>query len=194
MSGMESRKFDVKKLEVLNDPKRLEMLPPDLIWETAGVRAPEVLVDIGAGTGVFAVAFSKKLKKGKVYACDVSDTMLEWMEKNLPQETRGTIIPIKMEESSVPLSDCIADLVYMINLHHELEEPEKVVREAFRLLKKGGKLMVIDWKKEEMQEGPPLSIRVAEGTIKEHMSEAGFVDIVSYNVLQLHNFVAGEKN
>ena len=99
-----------------------------------------------------------------------------------------------MEESSVPLSDCIADFVYMINLHHELEEPEKVVREAFRLLKLGGKLMIIDWKKEEMREGPPLSIRVTEGTIKEHVRKAGFVGITTHNALRLHNFVVGRKN
>jgi ubiquinone/menaquinone biosynthesis C-methylase UbiE len=191
---MESRKFDPKKLEVLNDPKRLKMLNPDLIWETVSVRNPEVLVDIGAGTGFFAVPFAGKMKKGKIYACDVSDTMLEWMGKNLPRETKGIVIPLKMEESSVPLSDGIADLVYMINLHHELEEPEKVVGEAFRLLKHGGKLMAIDWKKEETQEGPPLSIRVTEGTIKEHMRKAGFVHITTYNVLQFHNFVVGEKN
>ena len=191
---MESRKFDPKKLEVLNDPERLKILNPDLIWETVGVRNPGVLVDIGAGTGFFAVPFSRKLNGGKVYACDVSDTMLEWMEKNLPQETKGVVIPLKMEESSVPLSDCIADFVYMINLHHELEEPEKIVREAFRLLKHGGKLMIIDWKKEEMREGPPLSIRVTEGTIKEHVRKAGFVGITTHNALRLHNFVVGRKN
>jgi ubiquinone/menaquinone biosynthesis C-methylase UbiE len=191
---MESRKFDPKKLEVLNDPKRLEILNPDLIWETIGIANPRVLVDIGAGTGFFAVPFSRKLNGGKVYACDVSDIMLGWMEENLPQETRDTVIPLKMEECSVPLSDCIADLVYMINLHHELEEPEKVVREAFRLLKRGGKLMIIDWKKEEMREGPPLSIRVTEGTIKEHMLRAGFVGIKTHDVLRLHNFVVGQKN
>jgi ubiquinone/menaquinone biosynthesis C-methylase UbiE len=191
---MESRKFDPKKLEVLNDPERLKILNPDLIWETVSVRNPGVLVDIGAGTGFFAVPFSRKLKRGKVYACDVSDTMLEWMEKNLPQKTKGVVIPLKMEESSVPLSDCVADLVYMINLHHELEEPERVVREAFRLLKHGGKLMIIDWKKEEMPEGPPLSIRVTEGTIREHVRKAGFIGITTYNVLRLHNFVVGQKN
>ena len=62
---MESRKFDPKKLEVLNDPKRLKILNPDLIWETVSVRNPGVLVDIGAGTGFFAVPFARKMKKGK---------------------------------------------------------------------------------------------------------------------------------
>jgi SAM-dependent methyltransferase len=110
------------------------------------------------------------------------------------RKRKGVVIPLEMEESSVPLSDCIADLVYMVNLHHELEEPEKVVREAFRLLKHGGKLMIIDWKKEDMREGPPLSIRVTEGTIKEHVRKAGFVGITTYNVLRFHNFVVGRKN
>jgi ubiquinone/menaquinone biosynthesis C-methylase UbiE len=69
----------------------------------------------------------------------------------------------------------------------------KVVREAYRLLKHGSKLMIIDWKKEETPNGPPLSIRVSEQTIMLHLSKAGFTNIASHKVLRYHNFVVGEK-
>lgn len=189
----ESKKFDPKKLAKLNDPKRLEYLNPDLIWEKAGLRDPSVLIDIGAGTGFFSLLFSKKMKKGKVYACDISDEMLSWMEDNLPPESKGRVIPVKMEESSVPLPDNMADLVYMINLHHELEEPQGLLREAIRLLRRGGELLIIDWKKKQTPEGPPLEIRVTEEAIQSHMLKAGFRDIVKYPVLPYHHFVAGRK-
>jgi ubiquinone/menaquinone biosynthesis C-methylase UbiE len=189
----DSKKFDPAKLARLNDPKRLEYLNPDIIWDKTALANPKVLIDIGAGTGFFALLFSKKIKTGMVYACDVSETMLAWMNDNLPLESKGIVIPIKMEESSVPLPDDSADLVYMINLHHELEEPLKILEESRRLLKNGGKLMIIDWKKEETPEGPPLEIRVAEVTIESQMRKSGFSNINKYADLPYHHFLVGEK-
>jgi ubiquinone/menaquinone biosynthesis C-methylase UbiE len=81
----------------------------------------------------------------------------------------------------------------MINLHHELEQPQKILDEARRLLTKGGKLLIIDWKKEETPEGPPIEIRVTEETIESQMLSAGFRDIVKYAVLPYHHFLVGEK-
>ena len=189
----ESKKFDPKKLAKLNDPKRLEYLNPDLIWEKAGLKNPSVLIDIGAGTGFFALLFSEKMKRGKVYACDISDEMLSWLEDNLPSESKGRVIPVKMEESSVPLPDDVADLVYMINLHHELEQPQRVLGEALRLLTRGGKLLIVDWKKEQTPEGPPTEIRVTEETIESQMLKAGFRDIIKYAVLLYHYLLIGKK-
>ena len=189
----DSKKFDPKMLAKLNDPKRLEYLNPDVIWEKAGLSSPQVLIDIGAGTGFFALLFSKKMGKGKIYACDISEEMLAWMNNNLPLESKRIVIPVKMEENSVPLSDGTADLVYMINLHHELEEPLRVLKESHRLIRKGGKLMIIDWKKEETPEGPPLGLRVTELTIESQMSKSFFSNISKYAVLPYHHFLLGEK-
>jgi ubiquinone/menaquinone biosynthesis C-methylase UbiE len=190
---MESKKFDPRKLAKLNDPKRLEYLNPDLIWDTMNPEHPRTVVDIGAGTGFFAFLFSGKMNGGRMYACDVSDIMVEWMKDNLPLKQKDSVIPLKMEESSVPLPDGAADLVYMINLHHELDEPEKITREAYRLLGKGGRLAVIDWKKTDTPEGPPLSIRVTVETIEDHMRSAGFLQIKDHSILAFHSFVTGTK-
>jgi ubiquinone/menaquinone biosynthesis C-methylase UbiE len=189
----DAKKFDPKKLAKLNDPKRLEYLNPDIIWERAGLASANVLIDIGAGTGFFAVLFSKKIKRGRVYACDISEEMIAWMNDNVPAESKGSVFPVKMEESSVPLADDIADLVYMINVHHELEQPLRVLEESRRLLKKGGKLIIIDWKKEETPEGPPLNIRIDAEIIESQMLTSGFSNVNKYAVLPYHNFLIGEK-
>jgi ubiquinone/menaquinone biosynthesis C-methylase UbiE len=189
----DSRKFDPAKLGRLNDPERLEYLNPDVIWEKAAPTNPKVLIDIGAGTGFFALLFSRKMKKGKVYACDISEIMLAWMKDNLPTGSKGVVVPVKMEESSVPLPDGTADLVYMINLHHELEEPLKILDESRRLLKKGGKLMIIDWKKEKTPSGPPLELRVTEVTIESQMRKSGFSNMRKFAVLPYHHFLVGEN-
>jgi ubiquinone/menaquinone biosynthesis C-methylase UbiE len=189
---VEEKKFDPAKLHKLNDPMRREYLNPELIWETLALSDPHVLVDIGAGTGFFAALFAKKMA-GRVYACDISEVMIAWMRENLLPETGGEVIPVKMEESSVPLPEGIANLVYMINLHHELEEPEKVISEAHRLLKRGGILAIIDWKREETPEGPPLSIRISEDDIRRQVAAGGFSNIAAHRILRFHNFITAEK-
>jgi ubiquinone/menaquinone biosynthesis C-methylase UbiE len=190
---MQSRKFDPKDIDKLNRPERLQTVNPDLIWNALDLRGPKTLIDIGVGTGFFAVPFCRKMEGGKIYACDISDEMLRWMNEHLPQDVRSCVIPVKMEESVVPLPDGIADLVYMINLHHELERPREIVREAQRLLKKGGKLLIIDWKKKETPEGPPVSIRVTEEDIVRDMKEGGFIEVTIQPKLAYHTMVIGTK-
>jgi ubiquinone/menaquinone biosynthesis C-methylase UbiE len=192
--SMVSRRFDPKKLAKLNDPKRLRIEDPELIWQRLDLTKPEVLVDLGAGTGFFAVPFREKLHRGVVYACDVSAAMIAWMDENLPERWRGSIVTVKTEETGVPLPDAIADLVYMIDLHHELRDPALNLAEAHRLLKKGGKVAIIDWKKEESPYGPPLAIRVTAESIDRQLRDGGFSGIVQHDVLPYHHFFVAEKS
>lgn len=188
-----TKKFDPRNIDKLNDPDRLTREDPDLIWKTLDLKDPNVLIDIGAGTGFFAFPFARKSTGITVYACDLQDEMLAWLKEHTPADLRNRMTPTKMGESHVPLPDEIADLVYMINLHHELEDRAAIMQEAFRLLKSGGTVMVMDWKKEEMPMGPPVSIRVTEDEIAEDVKNAGFGAVKRHGVLSYHNIVTGKK-
>lgn len=183
-------KFDPKKLAKLNNPERLKMINPDLVLETLNLKNPKVLVDIGAGTGIFAREFAKKIHEGKIYACDSSEIMVNWMKENIEDKN---IIPILSSESSVGLEYGIADLVYMITVHHELFEPENLLRETHKLLKTGGKIAIIDWRKEEMADGPSIEKRISEETIINQLQKVGFNNIVQHNILPLHSFIVGQN-
>lgn len=186
----DSIKFNPQKLAKLNDPRRLEMINPDLIWEALELTAPQVLIDIGAGTGIFARNFAARIPAGTVYACDSSPVMADWMRENLAV---ANLVSLLSGESSVPLEGEIADLVYMITVHHELEEPESLLAEIRRLLKPGGKVALIDWRKEAMPDGPPLEIRVAEEAVMEQLCNAGFRNVRRCDILPRHFLIVGEK-
>lgn len=189
----ESRKFDPKSIDKLNNPERLLRENPDLIWRELGLREPRVLVDIGAGTGFFAIPFARKMLDGTIYACDLQDEMLAWLREHLPSDLRERITLVRMEETRVPLGDGIADLVFMVNLHHELEDRDAIMMESHRLLKKGGAVMVADWKKGETPSGPPQEIRVSGEDIAADLRRAGFRDVTDHPVLPYHNFFTGKK-
>lgn len=189
---MNDRKFDPAKLDKLNNPERLQVIDPDKLWAALEPDHPQVLVDIGAGTGLFARAFADKMPEGDIYACDLSPVMIDWMRQHVvPNFPRIHVQP--STETATGLADGIADLVIMINLHHELERPEALLVEAYRLLKNGGKVLVVDWKKQETGEGPPLEIRVEAEEIMRQLRVAGFSAVRSQETLEKHSLVTGLK-
>lgn len=172
-------KFNLEKLERLNDPGRFETLPPDVFWRALG--SPEgasVIVEIGAGTGVFSSAFASLAPGAIVYAADTEDAMLDWMAANRSEVAEGRIVPVKATETGVPLADGVADAVYMINLHHELVHPDRSYAEVFRLLKDGGRLLVVDWASRDTPKGPPREVRIDADTLTAMLERAGFGDVV----------------
>lgn len=189
---MNEKKFDTGKLTKLNNPKRLEDIPPAYIWEKLNLEKSDVLVEIGAGTAFFSSAFLQHSTHAKIYACDVSDVMIEWMQGNIVQKYPN-IIPIRSEENSVALEDGIADLVFTINLHHELDNPDLIIKEAYRMLKPGGTLFIVDWKKNSIAEGPPAHIRFLPEQVEEQLVNSGFRHVNIFGELPKHFLVVGKK-
>ena len=136
---MDGKKFDHRKLQKLNNPQRLVDIPPEYICDKLAIENPDVLVEIGAGTAFFSIAFLQHLKPSAIYACDLSEVMINWIKKNVSPKY-PTIIPLKSEEHVLPLGDKIAELVFMINLHHELDNAASTVKESYRILKPGGEI------------------------------------------------------
>ena len=181
-----------ENLNKLNNPQRFEDIHPDYIWSKLNIDKANILVDIGAGTAFFSIAFMDLANPSKVYACDVSETMINWIKHNVVPKY-PIIIPVKTEEDFIPLDDGIADLVFMINLHHELEYPIRTMEASHRILKPGGNIFIVDWKKEDMVEGPPTNIRYMPERVKEQLMNSGFRHINIYNELPKHFLVTGVK-
>lgn len=170
-------KFDPAKLERLNDPARFESIRPEVLWGRAGIETPTVIVEIGAGTGLFAAKFAELAPASTVFAADTEPVMIEWMRANRAEAARGRVIPLLSRETEVPLPDAMADLVAMVNLHHELADPEALLSEALRILRPGGRLLIADWAVRETPKGPPLAVRVTAAALRSQLRAAGFVDV-----------------
>jgi ubiquinone/menaquinone biosynthesis C-methylase UbiE len=143
---MSGHKFDVKKLEKLNNPKRVEMIELGKIINELQLSPNSVLVDIGAGTGIFSEEMLDLIPDSQCYALDISEEMLEWIDQNRVSKLKSRLKTKLMDENNIPLKDNIADLVFMITVHHELEDGEILLKEIKRILKKDGKVLICDWK------------------------------------------------
>ncbi|MEE8435370.1 MAG: class I SAM-dependent methyltransferase [bacterium] len=187
-------KFDISRLERLRDPERLEKQNPDAIWAVlADGLIVNTLVDIGVGIGFFAIPFARKIKRGKVYGCDLNPEMLKYLAAAIEKEGVDNIEPVRCGEVEVPLEDGIADAVIMVNLHHELDFRDRSLAECRRLLREGGKVAVIDWKPIQTEHGPPLEMRIAPRQVAEEMAAAGFKTQAEHDIMPNHYFVTGLK-
>lgn len=186
-------KFDLAKLERLNDPGRFETLDPELMWRALGEPDPKTIVEVGAGTGLFAAKFVELAPQATVYAADIEPTMVEWMRANREQVAVGRLLPVLAEESFVPLPDGVADLVVMINLHHELVDKEASYAEALRLLRPAGQLLVADWAPVETPKGPPLAVRSSVADVVATIEGAGFAEVRSHSGLPYAWLVTGSR-
>jgi ubiquinone/menaquinone biosynthesis C-methylase UbiE len=167
-----SHKFDVKRAEVLDSPDRLQFLNPDNILDRIGLDREMILADLGCGTGFFTIPASLRVKK--VYALDVQREMLDILQAKIKKQKIVNIEPILSKESSIPLPDGSVDILLMANVFHELEDRGAILEEVKRVLSNRGKLAIVDWKKIEMDFGPPVKERLAEEEIISICKDSGF--------------------
>jgi len=190
---MAGHKFDPKHLSKLEHPERHEREKASHIWPLLSPTPVTVLIDLGAGTGFFARSFAEYMETGIIWACDVSAEMVQHLTDNLPEGLGADVRPLLVGEHDVPLPDDTADAVFLGNVFHELEHPERTIAEAFRLLRPGGHLVVEDWLDEETPHGPPLEHRVSQATIVETLRQAGFEEVSAHRLLPQHHLIRGSK-
>ena len=190
---MPHEKFSVAHLERLDDAKRFDYLPPDVMWRALGDPEPRTIVDVGAGTGLFACHFADLAPEAIVYAVDIEPAAVRWMIEHRSEAMCSRLKPLLGRESAIPLPTGEADLTMMINLHHELVDPIESYREALRLTRIGGQLLVVDWAPSDEDLGPPQRVRVTAEKIAEVARAVGFDELTIHPALPHHSLVTARK-
>ncbi len=122
--------------------------PPEIL-EKLKLQKSMVAADFGSGSGGWVIPLAKILEEGKVYAIDILEEPLSAlrararMEKIFNTETRKADV-----ERGTTLMSGSCDLVLMTNLLFECEKKKNVLEEGKRVLKEGGKILVVDWIKD----------------------------------------------
>ena len=132
-----------------------------------GVRHGMTVVDMGCGQGGFTVSLAKTVgKKGKVLAVDVSDEYLaEFMDRLNKHGVKGVVAFIQADAVNLKdvLRDESADVVASYRLLEELKQPKTmagVVKEMARIVKKGGKIGIIELCTEPKNEAEEAYVRL----------------------------------
>jgi ubiquinone/menaquinone biosynthesis C-methylase UbiE len=156
-----------------DDPARDEWQKPDEVVALLGDLKGKTVMDIGCGTGYFSFRLADA--GAHVIAADVDDRFLkEVKEHNSQRSDPGQVEIRKLPANSPELANDEADAVLIVDTYHHLENRPAYFTKVIRGLKPGGKLYVVDFKKQETPEGPPVEMRISAKDVGHELGEAGF--------------------
>jgi len=140
------------------------------------------IVEFGFGYGTFTIPASKKIS-GNLYAYDIEEILFRETKSKLQvNDIKNTILYKKdFISEGTGLENDSVDYAMLFNILHA-KETNEILEEAFRILKKYGKVGVIHWIYDSSTpRGPSMSIRPKPEDLKKMLIEAGF-SIIKYNI------------
>lgn len=126
-------------------------LDPNQVLRQLKLRNNMIAADFGSGSGGWTIPLAKQLEDGKVYAIDILEEPLSVLKSraNLEKIFNIQIIKANIEtKNGSKLQDLSVDLVLMTNLLFQCENKQEVLEEGKRVLKPKGKILVVDWFKD----------------------------------------------
>lgn len=154
--------------------ERIDYQQPDKVLEYLGELKGKKVMDIGAGTGFFSF---RLVEKGAiVIAADVNEDFQNYISKKKDSLKIGDdkLSLRKLPYDSPELKNDEVDLVIIVNTYHHIENRTDYFLKVKNGLKKGGRLVIIDFKKEETPVGPPLKMKLSPDEIMGELKACGF--------------------
>ncbi|MBE6500122.1 MAG: class I SAM-dependent methyltransferase [Methanobrevibacter thaueri] len=140
-------------------------LDSDEIIRELNLKGNEVFMDAGCGDGHNTIKILEDYHhKGTVYAVDVYDASIEDMETYKQENNIENLINIQADiTQNIPsVDDESVDVILMVNVFHGFKASRRLdeaVDELSRIIKKDGKIAIMDYKAWDVPNGPPTKVR-----------------------------------
>ncbi len=156
----------------LERPERETEEKTALLIEALKFQPGEMVADIGAGTGYLTRRIAPKiLPKGKVFAVEIQQEMLDILTNKLATLGATNVVPVLGTVSDPKLPPTSLDTIVMVDVYHEFDFPFEMTEAMCRALKPGGRLVFVEFRGED--ENVPIKRvhKMSEAQVKKEMAQ-----------------------
>ena len=165
-------------------------LNPDAVVGQFGITPGMRIADFGCGAGHIGLLIAQRVgTEGRMTALDILEDKLDSIQvkaKAIGLENIDTVRANLEVLGSTKLADGSQDMAVLINMLFQSTKKADVLKEASRVLKPTGSVVVIEWKKGAGGFGPPDELRTSDGEMQAFFKEAGFSNGRQFDAGQFH--------
>jgi ubiquinone/menaquinone biosynthesis C-methylase UbiE len=123
---------------------------PDLALRLLSIAKGSIVADVGAGSGYMTLKLAKIVgPSGRVYANDIQPGMLNLLRENVTRAKVTNVTPVLGTFDNPKLPANALDLIIMVDVYHELSEPQKMLARMREALKPTGRLVLFEYRAED---------------------------------------------
>lgn len=174
----------------LEDPMRDAYQKPQEVVKALKIEEGEVIADIGAGSGYFAVRLARAVgEKGRVYGVDVNPDMIVHLNRRVRDLNLKNVVTVLCAPEDPLLADGSVDRFLICDTWHHIGGHAKYLALLKRMLKPGGQVIMIDFKKAKTPVGPPMELRIDRDDLVREMEANGFQLATEHTFLEYQYFL-----
>ena len=175
----------------IQDPARVIWQKPEMVINIFGDLKDKVVADIGAGNGFFAFRLVPKCKK--VLALDIDPRFINFIDssrtKQLAPALQSRLVPRLVEPNDPQLADAEADNVLIVNTYMYLTNRVAYLNILKKGMKKGGKILIVDYKEKIIPEGPSVELKLPMSMVEKELIQAGFQKITTDDTSLAYQYI-----
>ncbi len=176
-----------------NDPARDDWQKPDEVIAIMGIEPGMTVADIGPGTGYLEPYLATAVgTEGRVLALDAEPNMIAYLEKRAKNEDWTNVEARLVEFSDPKVTQGEVARVVVVNTWHHIRDREIYGAKVFAGLQPGGSITVVEYTM-EVDDGPPMEIRLKPEQVVAELKAAGFEAEVIEESLPRQYVVIGRK-
>ncbi|MFZ2976167.1 MAG: methyltransferase domain-containing protein [Candidatus Moraniibacteriota bacterium] len=168
----------------------VKFLNPDEIISKLEIFPGMKIAHFGCGTGFFTFSVAKKVgESGLVYAIDIQSSKIETMQSQAKMLGLNNIDAYRAnleEKNGTKIKNEDVDWVLIINMLYQNKKKQEVLEEAQRVLKVGGKILLIDWESKDRSLGPEMETRVSQDELAVIIEKSDLSILKKINVSNFH--------
>ncbi len=167
-----------------------ELIDSPRLFSELNLQKGSSFLDMGCGNGSYALTASQWIgDEGVIYAIDLWEEGIETLRKSVSDRGIKNIRAMAGDISRrTHIKNGSVDVCLLAAVLHDIKDADAALREISRVLKPGGTLAVMEFKKMDGPPGPPIHIRMTPEDVEKRVIPCGFrkeriIDIGPYNYL-----------